>query len=93
MQQSEAAAKKFEETEQRLLEENEALRQANKQLAARLQAAEALEAKRAAETSRWVRIAVKGAFLLVLYFVLAKLLRWLVWRKGGQTSANTEGRS
>lgn len=99
---SEAAARQFEETQRRLLSENEALREqnerlearleaANAELEARIRAAEESEARRKAEAARWTRLAIAGAALLALYFALARLMRLFVWRKERAGAAGDGG--
>ncbi|MCI3920124.1 hypothetical protein MO973_07760 [Paenibacillus sp. TRM 82003] len=100
---SKEAAARFEEAQRKLHSENEALREqnaqlearleaANAELEARLRAAEEKEARRAAEAARWTKMAITGVALLAFYFVLARLIRLFVWRKG-RSDAAEGGRS
>ncbi|WP_309120056.1 hypothetical protein [Paenibacillus sp.] len=81
IRQSEEAAEQFRETQSMLMEENEALRRTNESLEARLLAAEATIADQRAAATRWTRLLATAAALLLLYFALARLLRFFVWRR------------
>jgi regulator of replication initiation timing len=78
---SEEAAEQFRETQSALMEENEALRRSNEALEARLLSAEATIEEQRAAGARWTRILMTAAALLLLYFALARLLRFFVWRR------------
>lgn len=75
------AMRRSQETEERLLAQNQALLQENDQLQKRLQAMEQLALDKEARNRKIAYIVSAAIALLVLYFVLGRVVRLIVWRR------------
>ncbi|MFB6364217.1 coiled-coil domain-containing protein [Paenibacillus elgii] len=86
LKRSEEAAEQYKATEQRLKEENSELRSRNEQLEQLIRRLEEAEQASAKRTRQIVRTALTGVLLVVLYFVLMRVIRLVVWRRNRSTS-------
>lgn len=71
----------YQDMTSRLNMENAELQQKNEQLTERILMLEEQEVKQKLRTNRILTTAIAAALLLVLYFLLTRLLRVLVWRR------------
>ncbi|TXK80977.1 hypothetical protein [Paenibacillus sp. N3.4] len=70
-----------QETETRLLGQNQALQKENEQLQERLKAMEQVALDKDKRNRKLTSIIVTAAVLVVLYFVLGRVFRLIVWRR------------
>lgn len=75
------AMRHSQETEERLLGQNEALKRENDQLQERLKAMEQVALDKEKRNRKLTYLAVTAALLIVLYFVLGRVFRFIVWRR------------
>ncbi|MDD9272231.1 hypothetical protein ACFPES_34975 [Paenibacillus sp. GCM10023248] len=73
--------RRSEETEAKLLEQNEQLVNENKQLQERLRVMEQAALDKERRNRKITNMAVAAAALVVLYFVLGRVFRYMVWRR------------
>ncbi|MBD0383619.1 coiled-coil domain-containing protein [Paenibacillus sedimenti] len=80
---SEAIARS-QETEERLLAQNQALQKENELLQHRLKAMEQLALDKENRNRKITYVAATAVGLLLFYFVLGRVFRFMVWRKNNQ---------
>ncbi|NQX71077.1 hypothetical protein HQN90_33630 [Paenibacillus alba] len=69
------------ETEEKLLGQNDALKKENEQLQERLKAMEQVALDKDKRNKKILYMAVTAVLLVVLYFVLGRVFRFIVWRR------------
>ncbi|OPH49634.1 hypothetical protein BC351_36930 [Paenibacillus ferrarius] len=69
------------DTEEKLLGQNDALKKENEQLQERLKAMEQVALDKDKRNKKILYMAVTAVLLVVLYFVLGRVFRFIVWRR------------
>ncbi|MCY9667234.1 hypothetical protein M5X11_20250 [Paenibacillus alginolyticus] len=75
------AIRHSQETEERLLGQNETLKRENEQLQERLKAMEQVALDKDKRNRKLTYMVVTAVLLIVLYFVLGRVFRFMVWRR------------
>ncbi|SDO90779.1 hypothetical protein SAMN04487897_12674 [Paenibacillus sp. yr247] len=70
-----------QETEERLLGQNEILKKENEQLQERLKAMEQVALNKEKRNRKITYMVVTAALLIVFYFVFGRVFRFIVWRR------------
>ncbi|MUG70767.1 hypothetical protein [Paenibacillus validus] len=79
---SEEAARQFREAEARLLEENRELRSRNDRLEQLLEQMEAARRAQSVRNRQIAATALTAAGLALLYFIITRVIRFTLWRRG-----------
>ncbi|MDQ0902167.1 MULTISPECIES: hypothetical protein [unclassified Paenibacillus] len=75
------AIRHSQETEERLLGQNETLKRENEQLQERLKAMEQVALDKEKRNRKLTYMAVTAVLLVLFYFVLGRVFRFMVWRR------------
>ncbi|BFT69288.1 hypothetical protein [Paenibacillus sp. P36] len=70
-----------QETEEKLLQQNEALQKENERLQERLKAMEQVAIDKENRSRKITNMVIAVVVLVVLYFVLGRVFRYVVWRR------------
>ncbi|MBP1967890.1 DNA replication initiation control protein YabA [Paenibacillus aceris] len=70
-----------QETEEKLLKQNEALQKENQLLQERLKAMEQVALDKEKRNRKITNMVIAAVLLVVLYFVLGRVFRYVVWRR------------
>ncbi|KQX44722.1 hypothetical protein [Paenibacillus sp. Root444D2] len=75
------AIRHSQETEERLLGQNETLKKENEQLQERLKAMEQIALDKEKRNQKLTYMAVTAVLLIIFYLVLGRVFRFIVWRR------------